>query len=86
MSDLVGNPEDRFSHNEAQFLTSIMGCNSVTNFQKMTVNNTNIDLVNVDVYTKVGQILFISSQCTEQKRISDNYQGPELCYKFAKNN
>ena len=41
----------------------------------MTLYNTNIDLVNVEVYTKVGQILSIHSEDIEQKPISDIYQG-----------
>ena len=31
MSDLVGNPEDRFSHNEAHFLLSISGVFALLN-------------------------------------------------------
>ena len=37
-----------------QILTSIKGCNSVANLQKMTLYNTNVDLVNDNVYTKFG--------------------------------
>ena len=40
-----------------QILTSIKGCNSVANLRKTTIYNTNIDLVNDDVYTKFGLIL-----------------------------
>ena len=58
-----------------QFLTSIKGCNSVTNLLKISLYNTNIDLVNDKVYTKFGQILSIHSQDIEQKPISDIYQG-----------
>ena len=57
-------------------LTSIKGRHSVTNLRKMTVNNPNIDLVNINVYTKFGQILSISCQDIEQKQNSDIYQGP----------
>ena len=35
-------------------LTSIKGPNSVANLQKMTIYNTNVDLVNDNVYTKFG--------------------------------
>ena len=63
-----------------QFLISIKGCNSVANLQKMTLYNSNIDLVNDKVYTKVytkfDLILSIHSQDIEQKPISDIYQGP----------
>ena len=37
-----------------EILTSIKGCNSVANLQKMTIYNTNVDLVNDNVYTKFG--------------------------------
>ena len=45
-----------------QILTSIKGCNSVANLPKTLIYNTNIDLVNDDVYTKFGLILSIPSQ------------------------
>ena len=48
-----------------QILTSIKGCNSVANLLKTIINNTNIDLVNDDVYTKLGLILSIRSQDIE---------------------
>ena len=35
-----------------QFLISIKGCNSLANLQKMTLYNSNLDLVNDKVYTK----------------------------------
>ena len=37
----------------------------------MTGNNPKLDLVNVDVHTKFGLILSISSQDTERNRYSD---------------
>ena len=47
-------------------LESIKGRNSVANLQKKTtIYNTNIDLVNDDVYTKFGLILSIRSQDIE---------------------
>ena len=39
---------------ENQFLTSIKGCYSVANLQKMTIYYINIDLVNDNVYTIFG--------------------------------
>ena len=43
--------------------TSIKGSNSVANLQKKTkIYNTNIDLVNDNVFTKFGLILSICSQ------------------------
>ena len=59
-----------------EILTSIKGHNSVKILRKMTGNNPNLDLVNVDVHTKFGQILSIRSQDIEQKRNSDINQGP----------
>ena len=50
----------------------------------MTLYNTNIDLVNDKVYTKFGLTLYIHSQDTKQKPISDINQGPKLRCKFAK--
>ena len=50
-----------------QIYESIKGRNSVANMRKTTtcIYNTNIDLVNDDVYTKVGLILLICSQDIE---------------------
>ena len=43
----------------------------------MTGNNPKLGLVNVDVYTKFGQILSIRSQDIERKQNFDvNQQGP----------
>ena len=49
-------------------LESIKGRNSVANLQQRTtttIYNTNVDLVNDDVYTKFGLILSIRSQDIE---------------------
>ena len=54
-----------------EILTSIKVHNSVKKFAKMTGNNPKLDLVNVDVHAKVGQILAIGSQDIERKRNSD---------------
>ena len=54
-----------------EILTSIKGRNSVKILRKMTGNNPKLDLVNVDVHTKFGQILSIRSQDIEWKRNSD---------------
>ena len=58
-----------------QFLTSIKGRNSVANLRKTIIYNTNIDLVNDNVYTKFGLNLSILSQDFEQKPNSDVNQG-----------
>ena len=57
-------------------MTSIKGCNSVKILRKMMGNNPMLDLVNVDVHTKFGQILSIGSQDIERKHNSDINQGP----------
>ena len=56
-----------------RILTSIKGSNSVANLreQRFKIVNTNIDLVNDNVYTKFGLNLFILSQDIEQKPNSD---------------
>ena len=59
-----------------QILTSIKGSNSVANLRKTKVYNTNIDLVNDNVYTKFGLNLFILSQDIVQKPNSDVNKGP----------
>ena len=55
----------------------------------MTGNIHNIDLVNINDYIKLGQILSICSQdtCIERKQNSGLYhcKGPSLWYKCAKN-
>ena len=61
---------------KTRILTSIKGSNSVANLQKKKIYNTNIDLVNDNVFTKFGLILSIRSQDTEQNPNSDFNQGP----------
>ena len=46
-------------------LESIKGRNSVANCKKTTIYNTNVDLVNNDVYTKFGLILSTRSEDIE---------------------
>ena len=62
-----------FSKN--QFLTSFKDRYSVANLRKIIIYNTNIDLVNDNVYTKFGLNLSIRSQNIEQKPNSDVNQG-----------
>ena len=59
-----------------KILISIKGRNSVKILQKMTGNNPKLDFVNVDVYTKFGQILSICSQDIERKRNFGNNEWP----------
>ena len=63
-----------FSKNSS--LTLIKGCNSVANLRKTKIYNTNVDLVNDNVYTKFGLNLSIRSQDIEQITKSDINQGP----------
>ena len=58
-----------------QFLTSIKGRNSFANLRKTMIYNTNIDLVNDNVYTKFGLNLSISFQDIEQKPILTSIKG-----------
>ena len=58
-----------------QILTSIKGRYSVVNLRKTKIYNTNVDLVNDNVYTKFGLILSIPSQEIEQKPNSYANQG-----------
>ena len=57
-------------------LTSIKGRKSVKILRKMTGNNPKLDVVNVDVHTKFGQILSICSRNIERKQKYDVNQGP----------
>ena len=59
-----------------EILASIKGHNSVKILRKMMGNNPELDIVNVDVHTKFGQILSICSKAIEQKQNSDINQGP----------
>ena len=59
-----------------EILMSIKGHNYVKIWQKMTGNNSKLDLVNVDMHTKFGQILSIRSQDIERIQNSDVIQGP----------
>ena len=58
-----------------QYLTSIKGSNSFANLLKTMIYNTNIDLVNDNVYTKFGLNRSIRFQDIEQKLNSDVNQG-----------
>ena len=56
---------------KTRLLTSIKGSDSVEILRKTKIYNTNIDLVNDNVYTKFGLNLLILSQDIEQKPNSD---------------
>ena len=55
---------------------SIKGRNSLANLGKTTIYNTNVGLVNDNVYTKFGLNRSICVQDIEQKLNSDVNQGP----------
>ena len=59
-----------------EILTTIKGRNSVVNLRNLTLYNPNLDLINVNVYTKFGLILSIGSQDIERKRNFEINQGP----------
>ena len=59
-----------------RILTSSKGSNSVANLRKTKSYNTNVDLVNDNVFSKSGLILSIRSRDTEQKPNFDVNQGP----------
>ena len=58
-----------------QILTSIKGCNSVAKLQKTMIYNTQVDLVDDNVFTKFGLNRSIRFQDIEQKLNSDINQG-----------
>ena len=60
-----------------QILTSIKDRNSVANLQKTTIYNTNLDLVNDNVYTKFRLNLSIRSHTPVPEGVSVNMRGPE---------
>ena len=57
-------------------IISIKGRNSVADLRKTIIYNTNVDLVNDNVYTKFGLNRSIRFQDIEQKLNSDVNQGP----------
>ena len=59
-----------------EILSSIKGRNSVANLRNLMLYNPNLDTINVNVYTKFGQILSISSQDIERKQNFEINQGP----------
>ena len=58
-----------------EILTSIKSRNSVVKLRNLTLYNPNVDIINVNVYTKFGLILFIGSQDIERKRNFEINQG-----------
>ena len=58
-----------------EILTSIKGHNSVANLRNLPLYNPNLDIINVNVYTKFGYILSIGSQDIERKQILTSIKG-----------
>ena len=58
-----------------QILALIKGRNSVANLRYTIIYNTNIDLVNDDVYTKFGLVLSIRSQDIEKNQNLKSIKG-----------
>ena len=58
-----------------QILTCIKGYNSVANLRKTSIYNTDVDLVNDNVFTKFGLILSIRSKNIEQTQILISSKG-----------
>ena len=58
-----------------QILTSNKGCNSVANLLKTMIYNTNVDLVNDNVYIKFGLNRSIRFQDIEQNSILMSIKG-----------
>ena len=59
-----------------KILTSIKGHDIVTNKQKITGNNSNLYLVNVNAYIKFGEFVSICSQDIERKQNFGVKKGP----------
>ena len=60
-----------------EILTYIKGYYSATRKNKMTGNNLNLDIVNINADTKFGEITSIFSPVIERKQNSDINQGPK---------
>ena len=63
-----------------------MAYNCVANLRKTKIYNTNIDLVNDNVFTMFGLILSIRFQDIEQNQILTSIKGRNSLCQFAKNN
>ena len=59
-----------------EILKPLKGGNSVINWQKWMLNNSKLDVVNINAYAKFGQHQFLHSQDIVRKWFSDIIQGP----------
>ena len=64
-----------FYMSKNRILTSINSCNSATNLRKLTLYNSNLDLININVHTIFGLIFFIVCQNIEQNQILTSIKG-----------
>ena len=65
---------------------SSKGHNSVVNLRKTKIYNTNLELVNDNVYTKFGLNMSIRSQDMEQNQILMSIKGCNSVANLQKNN
>ena len=59
-----------------EILTPVKGRNTVMNWRKWMLNNSKLDVVNINACAKFGQNPFIHYQDIEWKQNSDAIQGP----------
>ena len=58
-----------------EILTSIKGHDSVINLRKLTRNNPNLDLVNINAYAKFGQIIQFVLKILSENEILTSFKG-----------
>ena len=68
-----------------QILESIKGRNSVANLRKTMIYNTNVDLVNDDVYTKFGLICQFVLKILSKNQILTSIKGSNSVANLQKN-
>ena len=69
-----------------QIVTRIKGRNSVANLRRTTIYNTNVDLVNDDVYTKFSLILSFVLKILSKNQILTSIKGGNSVANLRKNN
>ena len=69
-----------------QILTSIKGSNSVANLRKTKIYNTNIDLVNDNVYANFGLNLFIFVKILNKNQILTSIKNGNSVANLRKSN
>ena len=66
------------NENLHEILKSVKGHNSITNARKMMCNNPSLDFVDINEYTKFGEILSICSEDIEQKQKPDGFTDRQM--------